>query len=152
MNMQELKEGVIKYYQNNKRIKSPIFGIIKITPQTLWHLENKDKYHKRTEDQLKIRYKCFLLIDQIITKSYLYQEYKQETQEVLIKKHWKKQKILAKVKYYWLVGIIEAYQWHRIRIKVVLKKVANRNNYELVSVIPAWNMKWYHRLYFDENL
>ena len=59
--MQELKEGVIKYYQNNKRIKSPIFGIIKITPQTLWHLENKDKYHKRTEDQLKIRYKCFFI-------------------------------------------------------------------------------------------
>jgi len=85
--MQVLKENVIEYYQNNKRIKSPIFGEIKVTPQSLWHLENKDKQHKRTEDQVRIRYKCFLLIDKIITKSYLYQEYKQETQEIVVKRN-----------------------------------------------------------------
>jgi hypothetical protein len=50
-----------------------------------------------------------------------------------------------------LVWIIEAYQWHRIRLKVVVKKIWNRKA-EFVSVIPARNMKWYHRLYFDEEL
>jgi len=147
-----LKESVLEYYEKHKKIKSPIWWDIKITPQSLRHLENKDKNHKRDKNQIDIRYKCFLLIDKIIKKSFLYQEYKEELQDVLIKKKWKKVKVAMKVKYFWLVWIVQAYQWHWIRIKVVIKKVPNWSNCEFISVIPAWNMKWYHRLYFDEEL
>lgn len=146
------KEEVLAYYEKNKKIESPIFWEVRVTPQSLRHLENKDKNHKRTEDESNMRYKCFLLIDRIIENSHLYQEYKQEMQDVLIKKKWKKISVPTKVKYFWLIWIIEAYEWHWIRIKVVLKKISKWNHCEFVSVIPAWNMKWYHRLYFDENL
>jgi len=136
-----MKEQVLEYYQIHKRIKSPIFGEIKVTPQSLWHLENKDKNHKRTEKEILIRNKCFLLIDKIIEKSHLYQEYKQEEQNILIKKKWKKSDVSMKLKYYWLIWIIEAYKWHWIRIKVVIKKVAKWSHYEFVSVyqLGIWN-------------
>jgi len=147
----ELKEKVLEYYSKNKKIDSPIFGEIKLTPQWLWHLDNKDKKHKRTDDQIKIRYKSFLLVDEIIKKSHLYQEYKQEIQNIEIKKNGKKIIVSKKVKYFGLIWIIEAYQWHWIRLKVVLKKVWDRK-VEFLSVVPARNMKWYHRLYFDEEL
>ncbi len=147
-----MKEQILWYYEQHKKIPSPVFGEVKITPQALWHLENKDKRHKRTEKEIRMRYKCFLLIDRIIEKSHLYQEYKQELQDIITKKNWRKIRSPMKVKYFWLVWVIEAYQWHWIRIKVVVKKVTQWQHYEFVSVIPAWNMKWYHRLYFDESL
>ena len=81
-----MKDKVLMYYEQHKKIISPIFGGVKITPQSLWHLENKDKKHKRTEDEMLIRYKCFMFIDQLIEKSHLYQEYKQEIQEVFVKR------------------------------------------------------------------
>ncbi len=149
--LENLKTKVFDYYSSNKKLCSPIFWYVKLTPQSLWHLENKDKKHKRSMDEVLIRYKCFLLIDKIIKKSFLYQEYKQEIEDVFVKRKWKKVKINSKVKYFGLIWIIEAYKWHWIRIKIVIKKVSNRN-YEFVSVIPAWNMRWYHRLYFDERL
>ncbi len=147
----DLKNNVLEYYNNNKNIFSPILGDVKLTPQWLRHLDNKDKKHKRTPDETKIRYKSFLFIDEIIKKSHLYQEYKQEIQDVEIKKNGKKIKVSKKVKYFGLIWIIEAYQWHWIRLKVVLKKVWDRK-VEFLSVVPARNMKWYHRLYFDEQI
>jgi len=81
-----MKDQVLAYYEKHKKIVSPLFGDIKVTPQALRHLENKDKKHKRTDEGITIRYKCFMLIDQLIEKSHLYQEYKQEMQEILIKR------------------------------------------------------------------
>lgn len=81
-----MKDKVLEYYELHKKIKSPIFGDVKVTPQSLRHLENKDKKHKRTEEEINIRYKCFVLINKLIEKSHLYQEYKQEVQDILIKK------------------------------------------------------------------
>jgi len=81
-----MKEQVLSYYAQHKKISSPLFGEVKITPQALWHLENKDKKHKRADKEIFIRYKCFLLVDKIIEKSHLYQEYKQEMQDVVVKK------------------------------------------------------------------
>lgn len=147
-----MKDQVLNYYAQHKKISSPLFGDVKITPQALRHLENKDKRHKRAEKEILIRYKCFLLVDRIIEKSHLYQEYKQEIQNIITKNNWRKVESPMKVKYFWLIGVIEAYHWHWIRVKVVVKKVAQWQHYEFVSVIPARNMKWYHRLYFDESL
>lgn len=81
-----MKEDIFAYYEKHKKIKSPLFGTVKVTPQSLRHLENKDKQHKRSDDEIVIRYKCFLLINKIIENSHLYQEYKQETQDVLVKR------------------------------------------------------------------
>lgn len=80
-----MKDQVLNYYAQHKKISSPLFGDVKITPQALRHLENKDKRHKRAEKEILIRYKCFLLVDRIIEKSHLYQEYKQEIQNIITK-------------------------------------------------------------------
>lgn len=46
-----------------------------------------------------------------------------------------------KVEYFGLIGILEAYPGHWIRIKVVIKKISQWNQHEFISVIPAWNMR-----------
>ena len=151
MIMEELKIKVYEFYEKNKKIYSPIFDLIKITPQSLWHLENKDKHHKRPEKEAEMRMKCFLSIDRIIKQSCLYQEYKQELEDVIIKKYWKRIKVPRKVNYYGLVWILHTDTGSRIRIKVVIKKVNDRKYAEFISVIPARNIKWYNRLYFENE-
>jgi hypothetical protein len=82
----ELKKQVLEYYEAHKHMKCPIIGNVRLTAQSLWHLENKDKKHKRSDAEIEIRYKCFLSIDKIICNSNLYQEYKQGIESITLKK------------------------------------------------------------------
>ena len=143
---------VQSYYKNNTIIHSPLFGNIKITPQSVWHLYNKDSKHKRSEKEIQIRLRLFLLIDRIITKSHLFQEYKSENERVAVKQNGIKCFENRWVNYYAFTGIIDSDICKMTRIKVVIKQVVWWNHAEFVSVIPAWNMKGYNKLYFDENL
>lgn len=150
-NLNELKQLVYQFYEANKKISSPVFGLVKLTPSWLWHLENKDKSHKRENKDYTIRMRCFLCIHDIIKKSHLYQEYKKELDDVVIKKNWKKVKIKKTVEYFWLIGIVKTDEWKKTRIKVVLKRVENRDSVEFVSVIPARNIKGYNKLYIEDE-
>lgn len=147
----DLKNQVFDFYEKNKKINSPLFWFVKLTPQWLWHLENKDKNHKRWEKESAVRMKCFLYIHDIIKKSHLYQEYKQEYEDVLIKRNGRKIKEKKIVQYFGLVWIIKNIGWTLIRIKVILKKVPDRRSVEFVSVIPARSIKWYNRLYIEDE-
>lgn len=102
--------------------------------------------------ELEIRLKSFVLIDKIITQSHLFQEYKTELEDIIIKKNGKKIFEKREVKYYALVWVIYITPNKMTRLKVVIKQIQGRKHAEFLSVIPAWTMKWYNKFYFDENL
>jgi len=66
-------------------------------------LEIKDKNHKRSDKKCIVRMKCFLYINEIINKSYLYQEYKQEQEDIMVKKNGRKIRERKIVQYFGLV-------------------------------------------------
>ncbi len=147
-----MQKNIQLYYEQHTTIPSPLFGLVKVTPQWIRHLYNKDRNHKRTGKELDIRLKSFILIDKIITQSHLFQEYKTEKEYVIIKKNGTKIKEQREVRYYALVGVIEFMPNKITRLKVVIKQVQWRKHAEFLSVIPAWTMKWYNKFYFDDNL
>jgi len=145
------KEQVLSYYEKHKRLVSPLFWVVKLTPQTLEHLDKKDRKHARTQKDKHERYKCFLFVHTLVEKSCLYQERKIWDWYEYIKRFWKKEKKIMKVEYFWLIWVVEQTDGYKTRIKVVLKKVKGWNHAELVSVIPAWNAKWYTKMFFEET-
>lgn len=145
-----IKNKAVELFKKNKIIKSPIFWEIKITPEWFNHIEWKSKNHKRPNKEIYIRYLCFLHTVFILNKSNLYQEFREEMQEFEIKRKWKKVKDRKIVNLYWFTAIVNN---NKHRVKIVVKKVDWWQNYEFVSVIPAWKSNWYgSELFFDEDL
>ncbi len=147
-----MKEHIITYYKQHRAIPSPLFWYIKLNPYSLRHLEHKDKKHKRPKKEVDIRYKCFLLIDKIISKSHLFQEYKKVVKVTKVKKYDTEVTKYSHIEYYWFVWVIYTDSWILTRIKVVIRKIGWQKSYEFISVIPAWNTRWYNKLYFDSRL
>lgn len=117
------------------------FNII-FTDNNFKHLTYKDKNHKRSTQEIKMRSICFLSVDKIIKKSWTYQEYLCEENPIIIKKHGKKEKIMRKIEYIWLVAIVDWPNWKH-RIRVVIKKIEGFSYWEYLSIMPAWKMKWH---------
>ncbi len=145
------KEKVLEYYEKHKRLVSPIFWVVKMTKNTLQHLDMKDRNHARSEQEKSVRYDCFLYIHYIVENSHLAQEWKIWQQYEVVKKFGKKEKQMLKVEHFWLVWIVNQSDWYKTRIKVVIKKVYGRNHAEVISVIPARNSKWYTKMFFEET-
>ncbi len=145
------KQDVLHYYENHKKITSPIFWVVKVTPYTLEHLDKRDRNHRRSDNDRLMRYRCFLYIAHIIEKSHFYQEWKIWEWHEYVKIQWKKKRMNMSVQYYGIVSIVEEKKWYKTRIKVVLKKVRWWNHAEVVSVIPARNAKWYTKMFFEET-
>jgi len=146
---QEVKKNAFIHFSENKKVLSPIFWEVKVTEQAFNHIENKNKKHKRSKQEAFIRYLCFMNFDYIIKNSYLYQDFNEEYNQVIIKK--KKWKVIENrlVKFYWLISIVNN---DKQRVKIVLKKVDGFQKYEYVSVIPVWKVtdNW-PQLYLDSE-
>ena len=100
-----LSDQVVNFYKQHKNMISPLRWVVRITPQTLWYLENKDRNHSRSQKEISIRSKCLLYVDQIISKSHLYQERKIELSPQYIKKDGKKIVATINTEYFGLVWI-----------------------------------------------
>lgn len=143
---EKAKAQALLIFQKNKKIKSPLFGEIRITPDGFDHIEWKSRWHKRPMNEAFVRYICFNHVVFLLNKSALYQEYREKMEIVRINKTVKQNKI---VHYYGFVAIVN--DWKN-RVKVVIRKVDGWNNYEFVSIIPAWINKWYTNItFFDAD-
>ncbi len=143
-----MKQRALIFFKDNRKIKSPAFWEIKITPEWFNYIELKNKNHKRGVKEAYIRYLCFLHLDYILSNLKLYQEFRECFQEFKIKKKGKTIIDRKIVCLYWFVAIVNS---NKNRIKVVVRKVDWWNKYEFVSVIPIkenWGYSW--ELYFDE--
>lgn len=144
-----IKEKAVAFFKKNKKIKSPSFWEIKITPEWFNHIEWKNKNHKRPLKESYIRYKCFLHLDYILSNSKLYQEFREYMQEFEIKRKWKKKREKKLVSLYGFVAVVNN---NKNRIKIVVRKVDWWDKYEFVSVIPVWKGSWYSKeIYFDNE-
>lgn len=143
---EEEKMAVAKFKKlrlKKEWIMCPVLWIpVKFTDENFKHLTYKDKKHKRTAQEIKMRSLCFLSVDKIIKKSNTFQEYLCEQRELIIKKHGVKEKKFRNVEYIWLVAIIDSNKWKH-RIRVVLKKIDWYSFAEYLSVMPARKMKWH---------
>jgi hypothetical protein len=130
-----MREKASMVFERNKKIRSPAFGEIRLTQEGFGHIEWKNKNHKRPPRESYVRYLCFLDIVHILNHSKLYQEYREGSEKVEIKRHGKRVKENRIVHYYGFTAIVNN---NRNRVKIVVKKVDGWNHYEFVSVIPAW--------------
>ncbi len=145
----KLKQKAIKYFTKHRKVNSPAFWEIKITPEWFNHIEWKNKNHKRTIEESFIRYLCFFHLDYILSNSKLYQEFREWIQDFEVKKNWKMVKEKKIVRLYWFVAIVNQ---NKNRVKIVVKKVDWWSHYEFVSVIPVWKRNWYSwEIYFDNE-
>ena len=115
---------------------------VKFKDEWFSHITYKDDKHRRSEQEQIERFKCFLRVETIIKKSYLYQEFMTREEIVKVRDHWvtKKQKKL--VEYYWLVGVV-SHNEVQSRIRVVLRHEKWKDYAEFHSVIPSRKMRWY---------
>lgn len=144
----KIKQKAVDFMKKNRKIKSPAFWEIKITPEWFNHIEWKNKNHKRSIQESYIRYLCFLHTNYILSNSKLYQEYREFMQDVEIKIKWKKKKQKKIVYVYWFVAVVNN---NKNRIKIVIRKVDWWDKLEFVSVIPVWKRNWYSSEIFFDN-
>lgn len=145
----QMKEKAVEYFKNHRKISSPIFWEIKITPEWFNHIEWKSKNHKRPMKEAYIRLLCFLNTEHILNNSKLYQEFREEMQHFNIKRKNKKINEKKIVHLFWFVAIVNN---NKNRIKIVVRKVDGWNHYEFVSIIPAWkNNGYWPQLFFDNE-
>ena len=129
----------------NKLTQSKLFcpalhKCIKFTYDGFCHLSHKDKKHKRTQQEQAMRFLCFLSVEEILKKSHLYQEYREDIEEIVCKKNGVDVKEKRMVAYYGFVAIVKVQvQLHRIR--VVVKVVDGFESGEYLSVMPARKME-----------
>ena len=144
----QIRDRAIKYYRTIKRIKSPAFSKeIRITNEWLAHIEWKDPKHRRPNDEIYMRYLCFLSIESILCHMELYQEYRAWLEEIEVERWGQIIKEQKPVQYYWFVGIVKiGDDQHRIR--VVVKEVYWWEKIDFVSVMPARKMKWYTNFFW----
>lgn len=142
--IQEEQRAVAKYFKLRSKkegIFCPALGVnVKFLDENFKHLVYKDKKHKRSEQEIKMRSICFLDVEKIIKKSGTYQEFLTEEDETIIKKHGKKEKVIRKTDYIGLVAIVQGTHWKH-RIRVVLKWREGFSYAEYLSVMPAWKTK-----------
>ena len=139
-----IRNKAISYFRSIKRIKSPAFNKdVKITPSWFSHIEMKDTKHRRDNDEIYMRYLCFLSIEKILCHTEIYQEYKALTEDIEVERNWQFISEKKMVQYYWFVWIVQNWE-NKHRIRVVVKEVHWWNSIEFVSVMPARKMKWYN--------
>lgn len=144
-----IKQKAIKYFKNNRKVVSDIFWEVIITPEWFNHIEWKNKNHKRPLKESYIRYLCFLHTAYILNNLKLYQEFREEFQDFVLKRKWKNIKERKIVELFWFVAIVNN---NKNRIKIIIRKVEWWNKYEFVSVIPLWKNVWYWtQLFFDNE-
>lgn len=147
----KLRDRAIKYYRSIKRIKCPAFSKeIRISPEWFSHIERKDAKHRRTNEEIYMRYLCFLSLEKILCNMSLYQEYKALLEDIEVERWWQFIKEQKAVQYYAFVGIVKHWD-DRHRIRVVLKEVYGREKIDFVSVMPARKMKWYNNFFWPEK-
>ena len=146
---EKIKQKAIDYMWKHKKINSPAFWEIRITPEWFNHIERKNKNHKRSMQESYVRYLCFLHIEYILSNSKLYQEFREYLEKIDIKRAWKFIKENKMANLYWFVAIVNN---NKNRVKVVIKKIDWWNRYEFVSVIPVWKQNGYSsEIYFDNE-
>jgi hypothetical protein len=68
LDIEDIKAKALDIFLKNKKIYSPIFGYVHITPRGFGHIEWKSKDVKRPPKEIYIRYACFLYVVDIISK------------------------------------------------------------------------------------
>ncbi len=141
---QEEQRAVAKYLKlraKKEGILCPALRVkVKFLDENFKHLTYKDKTHKRSEQEIKMRSICFLDVEKIIKLSHTYQESLTEQEATIIKKHGKKEKVFRRTEYIWLVAIMD-WPHGKHRIRVVLKWREWFSYAEYLSVMPAWKTK-----------
>ncbi len=140
------KLQALQHFKQNKKVFSPIFWEIRVTPQWFDHIEWKTSTKKRPLQEAYVRYLCFMNFDYIIKNSYLYQEYRQRYNLGEVKKWWKIVKENRLTTYYGFTAIVNN---NKQRIRIIVKKVDGWKKFEYVSVIPAWK-KWEYGVDLDD--
>lgn len=116
--------------------------IVKFTHEWFSHITYKDEKHRRNDKEQMIRFTCFLDVGEILTKSHLYQEYREREETLKVRKYGKTTKEIKKAEYFWFVGVVECWT-EKHRVRVVIRKEQGKEYAEYHSVMPAWNMQWY---------
>lgn len=107
----EVKNKAIKFFKEHKKINSPAFWKIKITSEWFNHITWKSINHKRWDNEIFVRYLCFMHIEYILSNLKLYQEYRTEIKKVEIKRWWKIIKEDRIISLYWFVAVVN---WNKI--------------------------------------
>ena len=145
-----VKNKAVELFRKNKKISSPAFSEIRITPEWFEHIEWKNKNHKRPIREAYVRYICFLHLIYILNHSKLYQEFREDTGKVIVKKQGKKILVNKIVYFYGFIAIVNN---DKNRVKIVVRKVDDWDHYEFVSVIPVWKSWWYSgSMFFEEDM
>lgn len=134
------KEAAHNYFQKNRKIRSPLLGVVHLNSDGFLHLVYGDKNHKQKRDwknQVK-RFHLVSYIKRIIEGMGFHQEYMEQYQTVTIMQHKKKVPANKLVKYWGFVAVID----NKIRVKLILRQVGN-GNIHFWSVIPFWKTTYY---------
>lgn len=134
------REAAHSYFQKNTKIQSPVLGTVHLNSDGFLHLVYGDKRHKQKRDwknQLK-RFHLVTHTRRIIEGMSFYQEYMEQFQTVMVKKHKHKEPANKLVKYWAFVAVID----DKIRVKLILRQIGN-GNIHFWSIIPYWKTSYY---------
>ena len=98
----KVRDRAIAYYRKIKTIKSPAFDKkIRVWNDWFSHIQYKDAKHRRSNEDIYMRFLCFLSLEKILCNLWLYQEYKAIVEDIEVKREWKLIKERKMVQYYW---------------------------------------------------
>lgn len=137
------KQFAIDFFARNKQIKSLALGNVYLNSDGFMHLIFQNKKHRRdTKNQIK-RFYLLRYIKTVLESMKYYQEYFERLENVEIRHQNKTDFVYKKVIYWGFIAVID----NKIRIKIILKKVSDR---QIIfwSIIPYWKTEHYKDIKF----
>ncbi len=143
-NYEKLKEDAQKFYNEIRRIYSPVFdNHVYFNSEGFNHIVFKKARSEREKTSQMLRFKLLPLAKKLIEKSTTYQEFEETIKEFEVKNFKKKVRKSRPVKYWGVIAIIEGR-----KIKVILRKIGDNGTVHFWSVVPAWVTNKYRDIKF----
>lgn len=135
----------IEFFDKNKFATSSSLGRVVFNSEGLLHLIEKNEKHRRDwKDQIK-RFQILKYVKPVLEGMRYYQEYRENLENVRIKKHGIPRCVMKIARYWAFVAVIN----DKIRIKIILKKIGD-GQIIFWSVLPFWKTRKYQGIRLTE--
>ncbi len=134
LNYDQLKSDGFEYYNNIKRIDSPIFNqSITFNAEGFNHIIFKNARTERERSSQIARFNLLPLAVKLLKIATTYQEFEESIEKLEVKEYKKKVRKTKIVKYWGVIAIID-----NRKIKVIIRKIGDNGNFHFWSIVPDW--------------
>jgi len=133
-NYEKLKEDTQNFYNNIRRVHSPVFNQeIIFDSEGFNHIIFKRAHAERERSSQILRFKLLPLAVKLVKISTTYQEFEETIKEFEVKSFKKKVRKSCPVEYWGIIAIVDGR-----KIKVIIRKRGENGAMHFWSIVPAW--------------